>query len=122
MQGAAKDHRRYRYYVSRRLVRGALENAEHGWRLSAPEIERSVSTAAQAMLADRHAIAQACEESGIDANRLPSVLKSTEGWIERLRADSGAPSALAELAERVELSRRRYPSLAPSAASSDRRS
>src|SRR5216684_2474716 len=90
VQGAAKGYRRYRYYVSRRLVRGAQENAEHGWRLSAPEIERSVSTAAQAMLADRHAIAQACEESGIDANRLPSVLKSTEGWIERLRADSGA--------------------------------
>jgi hypothetical protein len=105
VQGAAKGHRRYRYYVSRRLVRGALENAAHGWRLSAPEIERSVSIAAQAMLADRHAIAQACEESGIDANQLPSVLKSAEGWIERQRADSGAPSALAELAERVELSR-----------------
>ena len=105
VQGAAKGHRRYRYYVSRRLVRGALEDAEHGWRLSAPEIERSVSTAAQAMLADPHAIAQACEESSIDANRLPSVLKSTEGWIERLRADSEAASALAELVERVELSR-----------------
>jgi hypothetical protein len=76
VQGAAKGYRRYRYYVSRRLVRGAMENVEHGWRLSAPEIERSVSTAAQAMLADRHVIAQACEESGIDANRLPSVLKS----------------------------------------------
>jgi hypothetical protein len=71
LQGAAKDHRHYRYYVFRRLVRGAPQNAEHGWRLSAPEIERSASTAAQAMLADRHAIAQACEESGIDANRLP---------------------------------------------------
>jgi hypothetical protein len=50
-----------------------------GGGMSAPEIERSVSAAARAMLADRHAIAQACEESGIDANRLPSVLKSTEG-------------------------------------------
>jgi len=59
----------------------------------------------KAMLADRHAIAQACEESRIDANRLPSVLKSTEGWIERLGAESGAASALAELVERVELNR-----------------
>jgi site-specific DNA recombinase len=105
VQGAAKGHRRYRYYVSRRLVRGAPEDTELGWRLPALEIERSVSTAAQAMLADRHAIAQVCEESGIDANRLPSVIKSTEGWIERLRADSGAPSALAELTEQVELRR-----------------
>ena len=57
------------------------------------------------MLADRHAIAQACAESGIDANRLPSVLKSTDDRIERLRADSGAASAVAELTERVELRR-----------------
>ena len=37
------------------------------------------------MLADRDAIAQAVEESGIDAHRLPAVLKSAQAWIERLR-------------------------------------
>ncbi len=105
VQGAAKGQRRYRYYVSRRLVRGGSEDAEHGWRVSASELEHSVSSAAQTMLADRGALAQASEESGIDANRLPSVLKSAQGSIERLRAGSEAATVLAELTERVDLSR-----------------
>jgi hypothetical protein len=106
VQGAAKGQRRYRYYVSRKLVhRIALEDGEHGWRLSAPEIERSVSTAVQRMLADHNEIARACEEAGIDAEQLPSVLRLTQGLIERLRADREVTSALAELVERVALSR-----------------
>jgi len=59
VQGAAKGQRRYRYYVSRKLVRGAPEDAEHGWRVSAPEIERAVYAAAKGMLSDRVTIAQA---------------------------------------------------------------
>jgi site-specific DNA recombinase len=105
VQGAAKGQRRYRYYVSRRLVRGAQEDAEHGWRVSAPELERSASTAAQGMLADRDALAQAVEDADIDANRLPAVLKSAHEWIERLRTKREAISALAELIKRVEVSR-----------------
>jgi site-specific DNA recombinase len=104
VQGAAKGKRRYRYYVSRKLVRGVPEDAEHGWRVSAPEIEQAVSAAAKGMLSDRAAIAQAAEEAGIDANRLPSVLKFAEGWIERLRPDSETASALTEIVERLELS------------------
>ena len=104
--GAASGRRRYRYYVSRKLVHGAApEETEYGWRLSAPEIERSVSAAAQRMIADRNEIARACEEAGIDAESLPSILRSTQGWIERLRAESEAASALAELVERAALSR-----------------
>jgi hypothetical protein len=55
------------------------------------------------VLVDRNAIALACEESGIDAARLPLALKSAQAWLERLNAGSEA-SALAELAERVDLS------------------
>ena len=105
VQGAAKGQRRYRYYVSRKLVRGAPEDAEHGWRVSAPEIERAVCAAAKEMLSDRVAIAQAVEEAGIVADRLPSVLKFAEGWIERLHSDRETASALAEIVERLELSR-----------------
>ena len=92
VQGAAKGQRRYRYYVSRKLVHGAPEDAEHGWRLSAPEIERAVAAAAKETLSDRSTIAQVAEEAGIDANRLPSVLKSAKGWIERLRPDGETAS------------------------------
>jgi len=105
VQGAAKGQRRYRYYVSRSLVRGDSENAQRGWRISAPEIEQRVSAAAQAVLGDRPAIALALEESGDDPYRLPSVLKSARTWIERLASRSEAAVALSELIERVQLSR-----------------
>ncbi len=105
VQGAAKGQRRYRYYVSRQLVRSGSEDAEHGWRVSGPEIEQTVAAAAQVMLADRYAIAQAVTEAGIDANRLPSILKSAQAWIVRVQSAGETASALAELAERVELTR-----------------
>jgi site-specific DNA recombinase len=69
VQGATKGQRRYRYYVSRSLVSGNREDTEQGWRISAPEIEHSVSAAAQAVLGDRPTIALALEESGVYPNR-----------------------------------------------------
>jgi len=104
-EGAAKGRRRYRYYVSKSLVRGdSKEGAESGWRVPAPEIERSVSAAAQRMLGDRASIALALEELGIDANRLPSVLGAAELAIERLKSETDLNSALRELVQRVALS------------------
>jgi site-specific DNA recombinase len=105
VQGAAKGQRRYRYYVSRSLVRGNSEDAEQGWRISAPEIEQRVAAAAQAVLGDRPAIALALEASGVDPNRLPAVLKSAQAWSERLASRSDAASTLGEIIERVQLSR-----------------
>jgi site-specific DNA recombinase len=105
VQGAAKGGRRYRYYVSRRLVRGESKDAEQAWRISAPEIERTISAGAGEILSDRAAIALALEESGTDPNRLRPFLESAQMWIEKLRSDTEAPSALNELTERVELSR-----------------
>jgi hypothetical protein len=87
------------------LVRGNSEGTEQGWRISAPEIEQRVAAAAQAVLGDRPAIALALEASGVDPNRLPSVLKSAHAWVERLAARSEAAAALGELIERVQLSR-----------------
>jgi site-specific DNA recombinase len=103
VQGAAKGERRYRYYVSKSLVKCESQEAEHGWRLAAPEIERTISIAAQAMLADRAAIA--LEESGVEPNRLVPALKSAATWISRPQSIGESVSALAELIERVELSR-----------------
>jgi site-specific DNA recombinase len=36
-----KGNRRYRYFVSRKLVRGADKTRDGGWRISAEEIERA---------------------------------------------------------------------------------
>jgi hypothetical protein len=105
VQGAAKGQRRYRYYVSRRLVRGESKDVEQAWRISAPEIEQTISAAAQEILSDRAALALALEESGTDPDRLKPVLESAQAWIERLRSDTEGAPALSELTERVDLSR-----------------
>jgi hypothetical protein len=57
------------------------------------------------MLDDRAATALALEESGIDPNRLQSVLKSVQAWIERLQSRNETVAALDALIERVKLSR-----------------
>jgi len=104
VQGGAKGGRRYRYYVSKRLVTGESRDAGTAWRVSAPEIERAVCAAAGNLLSDHGAIAQALEESGIDGHRLRPVLESAKEWVERLLPSGNeAASALAQLTERVEL-------------------
>jgi Resolvase, N terminal domain len=49
---AVKGERRDRYYLSRSLIRGSGDSTGRGWRLPAPEIERSVTAAACKMLSD----------------------------------------------------------------------
>jgi len=106
VQGAVKGQRRYRYYVSKRLVRGESQEPEQRWRLAAPEIERAVSAGARTMLGDRAAIALVLDESGIDSSHLVPVLKSTQTLIERLQADGETVSStLGEIIERVDLMR-----------------
>src|SRR5208282_4945776 len=58
---ARKGERRYRYYVSRRLTNGPASEVPNGWRLPAPELERTVAAAAQQLLGDAPAIAAAAD-------------------------------------------------------------
>jgi len=103
VQGAAKGQRRYRYYVSRRLVRGEGKNTGRGWRLPALEIEKAISGGAQGMLNDRAAITLALEESGNESTSPESVLRSAHFQLERLQSECERAAALAELTERAEL-------------------
>jgi len=98
-QGASKGGRRYRYYVSRALVRGSAEGAPGGWRVAAPEIERAVTIASRQLLEDQTAINEAVEASA----DLKPALDAASQWNRRLRAEAEAPAALVELIERVEL-------------------
>jgi site-specific DNA recombinase len=50
-------------------------------------------------------MALALEASGVDPNRLPSVLKSAHVWRERLASRSETGSALGELVDQAQLSR-----------------
>jgi site-specific DNA recombinase len=48
-----KGNRRYRYFVSRKLVRGIDKTRDGRWRISAEEIEHAAMAALRQMLSDR---------------------------------------------------------------------
>jgi site-specific DNA recombinase len=102
---ARKGERRYRYYISRGLNIGPAHRVHDGWRLPAPELERTVAAAAQQLLTDEPAIATAVEDAGVAANRIPSILETTHAWRGKLGSSTEAAAALAALVHRVELSR-----------------
>jgi hypothetical protein len=103
VQGAAKGKRRYRYYVSKSLVRGDSDTSERGWRISAPEIEQTVNAAIVETLADESAVTLAAEKFGMD---LTCALNSSQSWLERLQSPTEeSASALVELVTRIDLSR-----------------
>jgi hypothetical protein len=98
---AVKGERRYRYYVSRSLIKGTADSDGRGWRLPAPEIERTVAAASCQILRDRIGIAAAA--LGLAESRLPSIFAAAEGWRERLQSEVEAGAALSALVDRVDL-------------------
>ena len=91
---ALKGKRRYRYYVSRRLMTDSAKRSREGWRVPAAEIERSVATAAAMILDDRTAILADIEQSHSDASQVKSILDAASAWSNRLRSETEAPVAL----------------------------
>ena len=100
---AVKGERRYRYYVSRNLIKGTADSAGRGWRLPAPEIERTVAASASQILSDRTAIVAAAQAIGLADNRLPSLFSVAAAWMKRLQSEVEAGSALNALVDRVEI-------------------
>ena len=70
---AVKGDRRYRYYVSRSLMKGPAARVDGGWRLPAAEIERSVAAAAQSILDDQQTVISAIEEAALGSSRIRSA-------------------------------------------------
>jgi site-specific DNA recombinase len=101
---AVKGERRYRYYVSRSLIKGTADSAGRGWRLPAPEIERTVAASACQILSNRTGIAAAAQAVGLADNRLPSLFSAAAAWRERLQSEVEAGAALTTLVLRVDLS------------------
>jgi site-specific DNA recombinase len=99
---AVKGERRYRYYASRNLVKGPADSTGRGWRLPAPEIERTVASAAYTILSDQVAIAEAAHTIGAAESRLPSIF-SVAAWMKRLQSEVEAGAALNALVDRVDL-------------------
>jgi hypothetical protein len=103
--GTTKGQRRYRYYVSRKLIRDSAAKAEDGWRLAAPEIERSVGIAARQILKDQVAISTVLQEGGISTAELASALKAVEDRCAQLEAHPEITTTISEAIERVDLSK-----------------
>ncbi len=96
---------RYRYYISRQLVRGggsSLE-AEKGWRLAAPELEQSVLVSARSILNDQTGIATMLQEAGVSSAEIHSILKAAEAKSALLESGPEAALTIAELVKRVDL-------------------
>jgi site-specific DNA recombinase len=102
-QGAMKDGRRYRYYVSRELVGGSGEQARAGWRLPAPELERAVVGAARSILDDKQTVLAELQESGIGLSEVSRIFEMTSACSGRLLAETESAAALVEVIEKVQL-------------------
>ena len=99
-----KGDRRYRYFVSRKLVRGADKTRESGWRISAEEIEHTVMAAARQMLSDRGALASTLKACGLAAAELKQALEVVDRKVKPVD-EIGSMEAAGSIIERVELKR-----------------
>src|SRR6266849_8586977 len=66
---AVKGERRYRYYVSRNLIAGTADPAKRGWRVPAPELERTLAAAVCQILSDQPSLAAAAQAIGLAENQ-----------------------------------------------------
>jgi len=103
VQAAAKDRRRYRYYVSRALVRGSKVEGQRGWRVPAPELERAVAIAARSILDDKTAVLEALQVAGMGDADLNPVFTLVAEWSARFLAQRERSTTLVELVEKAVL-------------------
>ena len=102
--GARKGDRRYRYFVSRKLIRRTDKTREGGWRISAEEIERAVTAAARQTVSDRGALASTLKARGLTAAELKQTLEVVDHKLKSL-GETGSTDAAESVVERVVLKR-----------------
>ncbi|MGZ5172258.1 MAG: recombinase family protein, partial [Burkholderiales bacterium] len=101
---AKKGDRRYRYFVSRKLVRGIDKTREVGWRISAEEIEHAVLAATRQVLSDRGALASTLQACGLAAAELKQALEAVDRKVKSVD-EIGAMDATGSIIDRIELKR-----------------
>ena len=100
---AVKGNRRYRYYVSSSLMKGAARKPGQGWRVPALEIERNLVDAIARILDERTAIVADVDKAGLGAHDITSILAAAAEWSRRLRSEAESSTALNTLVEQAEL-------------------
>jgi site-specific DNA recombinase len=101
----AKNGRRYRYYVSSRLVRGLRDETRAGWRLPAPELERTVLAAARSMLGNRTRIASILNDADAPVPEIQQTLVAADKYHQRLSTGAQLATTVANLVSRVTLTK-----------------
>jgi hypothetical protein len=71
--------------------------------LPAPEIERTVASAAYTILSDQAAIAEAAHNIGTAESRLPSIFSIAAAWMKRLQSEVEVGATLTALVDRIDL-------------------
>ena len=101
---AKKGQGRYRYFVSKRLVRGTAKPDERGWRLPAERTELAVMAGTRQMLSDRGALASTLKACGFAAAELKQAVEAIDSKVKsHQRVET--TEATSTLIERVELRR-----------------
>jgi site-specific DNA recombinase len=97
-----KGQRRYRYLVSKRLVRGSAKADDRGWRLPAERMEQAVTAGIRQILSNRGAIASRLKAWGFAATELKQALDAIDA---KVRSSEQVETTVdtGTLIERVEL-------------------
>ena len=101
---AKKGQLRYRYFVSKRLVRGTAQPADRGWRLPAERTEHAVIVGVQQILSDRGALASTLKAFGFAAAELKQAVEAIDSKVESSQQVETTEDT-SPLIERVELKR-----------------
>ena len=101
---AKKGQRRYRYLVSKKLVRGNRKPDDPGWRLPAERTEQAVLVGVRQILSDRGALVSALRDWGLGAAELKQAVGAIDAGAKSL--ESGTADA-SYIIDRVDLKRDR---------------
>ena len=101
---AKKGQRRYRYFVSKRLVRGTAKSDDRGWRLPVERTESAVMAGTRQVLSDRGALASSLRASGFAAAELKQAVEAIDAKVRSVEHVETTQD-MSTLIERVELRR-----------------
>jgi DNA invertase Pin-like site-specific DNA recombinase len=98
-----KQGRRYRYYVSRRLVTGTADVTARGWRLPAREIERVIAAQAAKILEHPVTATELIKRNDAGHRSAQRQIQELKGAAARLRDESSRDAALSAIVDRAVL-------------------
>jgi hypothetical protein len=78
---AKKGQRRYRYFVSKRLITGTAQPDDRGWRLPADRTAQAVIAGIRKILSDRGALSSTLKALGFAAVELKQAVEATAAWV-----------------------------------------